>query len=165
MPRSPDFFKQLTAETLGELEEFARQPGRTVDECAGWCQDKAIQTSRSAVGRWLQDFRLADQNARAKELAAEYLRTASGGDATSITEASLRKFNELVFTALASGEELAPGELMKLSIALKTGLNAASLIENMKRDGREQMEKLKGQAKQKTITPEMIEACSKAVFG
>jgi hypothetical protein len=73
MPRSPDFFRQLNEQLLEQLEEYARQPGRTGDEVLEWLTDRKVQTSRAAVYRWLQDFRLEDRTRRAGEVARMYL--------------------------------------------------------------------------------------------
>lgn len=165
MSRSPDFFRQLNEQLLEQLEEFARQPGRTGDEIVEWLDSRQILASRSAVYRWWQDFKLEDRTRRASEVAKSYLATIGETDPSAITQASLRKFNEMIFDTLASGDELSTSDLMKISIALKTGLNAQQLVNELKDKGRQQLESLKATAKEKVITPEMIESVSKAVFG
>lgn len=166
MPRQPEFFRSLNEQLLEQLEEYARQPGRTGDEVHEWLTERQVQTSRSSVYRWLQDFRLEDRTRRASEVARQYLAAAQEADPQALTEASLRKFNELVFDALANGErELSTGDLMKLSVALKTGLNAQQLVHDLRRIGREEMAKLSGEARTRQITAEDIERVSKAVFG
>lgn len=165
MARGPDFFKQMTQAQIDALEEFARHPGKTVDDVAGYLADQQVRTSRSAVHRWLQDFRLWDRNNRAKEIARSYMQAAAGEDDSAIADASLRKFNELLFETLASGDELDTGDLLKISVALKTGLGARQLVNELKARGIAQLNELKGQATRRAITPEDIERVSKAVFG
>lgn len=166
MPRGPEFFRQLSEQLLEQLEEHARQPGRTGDQVHEWLAERGVTTSRSSVYRWFQDFRLEDRTRRASEVAAGYLRVAEESDPQAVTQASLRKFNELVFDALVQGDgELSTGDLMKLSIALKTGLGAQQIVNELRRVGREEMAKLQGEAKRRAITPEDIERVSKAVFG
>jgi hypothetical protein len=90
MPRSPDFFRNLTEQRLEELEEFARQPGRTGSEVHEWLKGHGVQTSERSVYRWLQDFRLEDRTRRASEVARTYLDAAREADPAAIAEASLR---------------------------------------------------------------------------
>jgi hypothetical protein len=47
----------LNGSDLSALEDFARHPARTIDECRAWIRDRGHKVSRSAVGRWLKDFR------------------------------------------------------------------------------------------------------------
>jgi hypothetical protein len=133
MPRGPDFFRKLSAEQIERLEEFARHPGKTIDEVAGFLADQQVRTSRSAVGRWLQDFRLWDRNQRASNVARSYLDAARTTDPTAITEASLRKFEELVMERLMSGEEMTGDELAKLAQAMRAGIGSRKEIIELKR--------------------------------
>jgi hypothetical protein len=165
MARGPDFFKQMSVEQIDALEEFARHRGKSVDDVTGYLADLQIRTSRSAVGRWLQDFRMWDRSNRAKEIAKSYMQAAAGDDDAAVADASLRKFNELLFETLASGEELDTGDLLKISVALKTGLGARQLVNDIKTRGVAQLNELKGEANKRAITAEDIERVSKAVFG
>lgn len=165
MARGPDFFKQMSIEQIDALEEYARHPGRTVDDVAGYLQDAAVKTSRSAVGRWLQDFRIWDKQQRAADVAKRYLDVARGSDPTAVTEASLRKFEELVLERLMAGDELTADELAKLSQAMRAGLGSRKDILELRAKGREQLAQLKGEAGKRAITADDIERVSKAVFG
>jgi Fe2+ or Zn2+ uptake regulation protein len=133
MPRSPDFFRQLNEQLLEQLEEYARQPGRTGDEVLEWLTDRKVQTSRAAVYRWLQDFRLEDRTRRAGEVARMYLDAARESDPHAVTEASLRKFEELVFDHLVSTDETDAKDLFFVAQAMKTGLGSRKELVEMKR--------------------------------
>jgi hypothetical protein len=124
MARSPDFFRSLNEQLLEQLEEYARQPGRTGDEVFAWLTERKVQTSRSAVYRWLQDFRLEDRTRRASEVARSYLEAAREADPQAVSEASLRKFEELVFDHLVSTDATDAKELMFIATAMRTGLGS-----------------------------------------
>ena len=47
----------LNASEMEELETFAREPGRTTDECHQWLLERSFTLSRGAVGNWLREFR------------------------------------------------------------------------------------------------------------
>lgn len=165
MPRQPEFFRQMNEQLLEQLEEFARQPGRIGDEVVEWLTKNKVAASRSAVYRWLQDFRLEDQTRRASEIARTYLDAAREADPHAVTEASMRKFEEMVFDWMASTEAADAKDLMFIASAMKTGLGSRKNLIELKRLGQEQLGKLAGEAKKRQITPEDIERVSKAVFG
>jgi len=165
MARSPEFFRQLSEQLLERLEEYARQPGRTGDEVHAWLRDQGVATSRAAVYRWLQDFRLADRTRRASETARAYLDAAREADPTAVTEASLRKFEELVFEHLAGADQDNAGGLLKIALAMKAGLGSRKDVIELKAMGRERMQALANQASKRAITAEDIQRVSKAVFG
>lgn len=124
MPRSPDFFRSLNEQLLEQLEEFARQPGQTGDKVLDWLSGEGIKASRSAVYRWLQDFRLEDRTRRASETARAYLDAARASDPQAVTEASLRKFEELVFDHLVGTDATDAKDLMMIASAMKQGLGS-----------------------------------------
>jgi Asp-tRNA(Asn)/Glu-tRNA(Gln) amidotransferase C subunit len=103
MARGPDFFRKMTQAQIDALEEFARHPGKTVDEVAGHLQDQQVATSRSAVGRWLQDFRLWDRSNRAAERRAKYMELSDkldpGGTAKAIHRILSERIAELAMDA------------------------------------------------------------------
>jgi hypothetical protein len=161
--RAPDFFRQLNEQLLEQLEEFARQPGRQGDELLQWLEEHGVKTSRSAVYRWLQDFRLEDRTQRASQVARSYLEAARQSDPTAVSQAALQKFQELLFDKLVETDELSTGDLMKLSIAMKTGLNAQQIIGELKTRFDQAAKALTDG--RRAITNEDIAAVRKAVFG
>jgi hypothetical protein len=122
--RAPDFFRNLTEQLLEQLEEVARQPGVKGDEVLAWLEAHGVKTSRSAVYRWLQDFRLEDRTRRASEVARSYLDAAREADPQAVSEASLKKFEELVFDYLVGAEAADAKDLMFIASAMRTGLGS-----------------------------------------
>ena len=166
MPRAPDFFAHLDSNELNKLEAFAREPGRKVDDCFDWLTAKGIVTSRSAVGRWLKRFREEDRMSEAAEL-ADAIHTASK-DAGTVDVAgavNLQLAQRLQFALVKGGDKLALGDLLKGAMAVNALTNAQGKLNEIKRLGREELNKLKGAATKRAITAEDIEAVSKAVFG
>jgi hypothetical protein len=133
MARGPDFFKLMTAEQISALEEYARHPGKTIDDVAGYLQDQGVPASRSAVGRWRQDFLLWDRQQRAANVARSYLDAARSSDPTAVTEASLRKFEELVLERLMSGDDMSGDELAKLAQAMRAGIGSRKEVIDLRR--------------------------------
>lgn len=163
MPRSPDFFRQLNEQTLEALEERARQPGVKLDEIVSWLNMNGVEASRSAVGRWWQDFRLEDRTRRAHEVARQYLATARETDPTAVTEASLRKFEELVFEALSSGDELDSGELLKLAMAMKAGLGSRKEIVELRRQQVEAVKEAEAAARSGGTAADVVDTIKRAL--
>jgi hypothetical protein len=59
----------LSREELDKLEAFAREPGRTVDECHEWLQAHGFTLSRSAVGAVEAAFDASDKFRASNETA------------------------------------------------------------------------------------------------
>jgi hypothetical protein len=168
MPRSPDFFTQLSRDELDALEAYAREPGRTVDGCHEWLLGHGFTASRSAVGVWKKRFDAEDRIAQASRLAGNIMATAKAEGAAGIGEAATHTLSQLLFEQLLrlqTSADVDSGELMKLSISLGNAMKTQNVVNELKRQGREQMEQLATAARQKQITPEMIQSVSKAVFG
>jgi hypothetical protein len=163
--RSPDFFRQMNEQLMEQMEEFARQPGRQGDEVLEWLEKQGVKTSRTAVYRWLQDFRLEDRTRRASEVARTYLDAAREADPMAVSQASLQKFQELLFDKLVENNELSTGDLMKISIALKTGLNSQQLIGELRTRFDAEMGKIRAATKDGKISAEAIAEAGKRIFG
>lgn len=166
MPRQPDFFVQLQRSDLEKLEAFAREPGRTIDKVHDYLLAQGFTASRSAVGNWLKKFRETDRMLEAAEL-ADAIHTASA-DAGAVDVAgavNLQLAQRLQAALVKGGDKLAIGDLLKGAMAVNALTNAQGKLEELKRSGKQQLEALKSAAKQRAITPEMIEQVSKSVFG
>jgi len=48
---------RLTEQDVAHLEDFAGKPGRSIDECLQWVRDRGYKISRSAMGRWIRQYR------------------------------------------------------------------------------------------------------------
>jgi hypothetical protein len=163
MARGPDFFRKMTQAQIDALEEFARHPGRSIDDIAGHLQDQGVQTSRSAVGRWVQDFRAWDESVRRTAFVRAYV--GQDHDPVAMGETIARELDGQILDKLISGEPLTAKDLKELATARRAITADREALAEMRAKGREQMEQLKSAAKAKAITPEMIEQVSKAVFG
>ena len=163
MPRGPDFFQEMTAPQIEALEEFARHPGKTIDDVHKYLADIQVRTSRSSVHRWLQDFRLWDKTQRAADVAKSYMQAASGSDPTAVTEASLRKFNELVFEALTSGDELDSLDLRRIAGALKTGLDAQHAVNTLRKQQAEAIRSAEAAAKSGASATDVVKTIKDAL--
>src|SRR5438046_1431319 len=87
-------------EDLAELEAYARDPGRTIDECHTWLLAKGYVLSRSAVGTWKQSFDallMQERFSRAGELAGAIRDAAKSGGAVAIGEAAILQLSQVVF--------------------------------------------------------------------
>lgn len=134
MARHHKVHELLSREELDELETFAREPGRTIDECHEWLQARGFTLSRGAVGNWKQDFSLKDQIRRASEVSRSYLDVAKQAGAAEIASASLLKFQQILFEHLLGADDADAGELMKLSISLKTAVQAGLHVEELRKE-------------------------------
>jgi hypothetical protein len=167
MPRTPDFFAHLDVAELNSLEAFAREPKHGIRHCCEWIEAKGIVTSRSAVGRWFKRFRETDRLSEAAELAdAIHSASADAGAVDVAGAVNLQLAQRLQAALVKGGDKLAMGDLLKGAMAVNALTNAQGKIEDLKRTGREQLDRLKGEAAAgRMITPDMIAAASKAVFG
>lgn len=163
MARGPDFFKAMTQEQIDALEEYARHPGKSVDDVTGYLADAHVRASRSAVGRWLQDFRLWDRQQRAADVARQYLEAARSSDPTAVTEASLRKFEELLLERLMSGEELDGDELAKIAQAMRAGIGSRKDVIELKRQQADAVKTAEAAAKSGASATDVVATIKKAL--
>ena len=167
MPRTPDFFADMTRADLEALEAFAREPKNRLTQVHEWLLAHGFRASRSATQRWLKKFRETDRMSEAAELADAIHSAASNAGAVDVAGAvNLQLAQRLQSALVQGGDKLAIGDLLKGAMAINALTNAQGKVEELKARGREQMEKLKSAVQQqRAITPEMIESVSKAVFG
>lgn len=132
MARHHKVHELLSRQELDDLEAFTREPGRTVDECHEWLQAHGFTLSRGAVGNWKQTFDLEDKVRRAARVSREYLDVAREAGAAEIASASLLKFQQILFEHLLGADEADAGELLKLSVSLKTAVEAGRHIEKLR---------------------------------
>lgn len=162
----------LGLEELNALEAFAREPGRTVDECWEWMQAKGYTLSRSAVGTWKKEFDsilMTERFSRAGELAMAINQSAAASGAVGIADAAMKQLTQVVFeqaVKLQSEGEIEPLDIVRWSAALKSLTGTKKDVEQLlgEKFDREMKEK---QAKRPNgiVTPEDIAAARKAIFG
>jgi hypothetical protein len=92
----------LSKAELAALEDFAREPACTVDECFEWMQVRGFTLARSSVGSWLRNFKRSAMFRTSSETAHLILELAKKegvafGDAVSIS------LNTAIFDQLNDG--------------------------------------------------------------
>jgi hypothetical protein len=130
----------LSRAELDELESFAREPGRTVDECYDWMLAHGFTLSRAAVGTWKQRFTLTDRFGAANGMARALMDAAKAGGTVAISDAATLQLSQMVFeqlSAMQSGVNGKPAqidtkELMIASMALKNLITGKRHIEKLK---------------------------------
>ena len=118
---------------LEELEKFVRdRPGRKVDEVHEWLLAKGYVIGRTAVHNWKAEFEANDRMRSAAEISRNFLAAGKEEGAAEIASASLLKFQQILFEHLLGADDADAGELMKLSISLKTAVQAGRHIEELR---------------------------------
>lgn len=123
--------KLLNAEQLAELEAWSREPGRTIDQTHEFLLAKGFTLSRTAVANWKEQFDGEDKIRRAAAISHGFLAAGKESGATDIASASLLRFQQMVFEHLVGSTDADAGDLMRLSIALKTAVQAGQHIEEL----------------------------------
>lgn len=161
----PEFFKQMTEQSVEQLEERARKPGTTTEEVLEWLTDLGVKTSRSAVGRFLQDFRVRDRRDRTAIRAKAYLSGVQESDPLALAQANERLLEQEVFDALSSGDDVRAKSLKDFAAAIRGGVAVKRDLVDLRQRGTQKMEELKTLASRRRLTADDIEAARKAVFG
>jgi hypothetical protein len=135
----------LNSEELAELEAFAREPGRTGEECHAWLTARGFVLSLSAVYGWLADFREKLQVERfsgASQL-AKAIMGAAQGSGVAINDAAITQIGQMIFTMagnLSAGGELGVDDLNKLSLAMQRLALAKARTEDTRAEMRKQQQ-------------------------
>lgn len=127
----------LAEEHREMFRELLRQPAMTIDGLCEWLGAKGYRISRSAVGGYRQNFnKVLEDVRRSSEMAGAFVEMAKKSGGAELAGASLSRFQQLLMEKLMSlsSEEdgIDAGELMKLSIALKTAVGAQRGIEELR---------------------------------
>ncbi len=128
----------LDSAGLEALEAFAREPGRTVDECHAWMRDRGHDVSRSAVGAWKQSFDsrlMAERMSAAGGLAKAFMAAAKSDGGLQIPDAAVLQMSQMIFehaARLATGGEVETRELADLGLALQRTTLAKVRVENVR---------------------------------
>lgn len=178
MPNHHKVHDLLSAAELAELEAYAREPGRTVDECLAWMTgpERSFNISRGAVANWLRMFldqerelAIAERTSSAGGLARAFMSAAKDAGGLAIHEAAITQMGQMIFEAGASlslGGEVTPEDLKDMALALARTMKAKATVEDVRDTlaGRFDAEMSKVTAKRE-ITAEDIAATRKAIFG
>lgn len=148
---------------LDQLEAFAREKSRTVDEIHDWLLSRGYTMARNAAWNWKTIFEAEDATRRASEISTAYLEAAGQTDQTSVARAALRKFQELVLDYTMSATDADAGELMKLAGAMKMGMNTQQIIVELQEKQTEAVKAAEQQVKTGTSAGDVVATIKKAL--
>lgn len=159
-------------EDLAELETFARDPGRTIDECHTWLLAKGYTLSRSAVGTWKQSFDallMQERFSRSSELARAIKGAVSGGDFEAVADAAAMQLTQVVFEQSAKLEqdgELDPLDVQRMTRSLANLVGSKQkLISMLSEKFEKESSKLVNTATKRQLTQQDLDEAKKAIFG
>jgi hypothetical protein len=143
MPRHFKVHELLDRSELDQLEEFAREPGRTVDECHEWLLARGYQISRTAVGTWKGAFQVQDQFRAGNEVARTLLEAAKEQGVANVADAASLQIGQMLFEAMVKGQETGQvdtKDLVNLSAGLKNVITGSRHLEKLKAEVRERQQ-------------------------
>lgn len=159
-------------EDLAELEAYARDPGRTIDECHTWLLAKGYVLSRSAVGTWKQSFDallMQERFSRSSELARAIKGAVSGGDFEAVADAAAMQLTQVVFEQAAKLEqdgELDPLDVQRMTRSLANLVGSQLGLKKLLAEKfDERIAALQKRHPDGQIPPEEIAAARRDIFG
>jgi hypothetical protein len=162
----------LSASELEELEAFAREPGRTVDETHEWLQARGFTVSRTGVWNWKRKFDeqvLAERFARSSELASALKGAVEGGRFGDVADAAVMQLTQVVFEQAArldADGSVKSGDLLNMAISLKSLVGSKQQLTRMLAEKFDaEMSKEAQKRPDRTITSEQIAEARKRIFG
>jgi hypothetical protein len=135
MPQPHKVHELLSREELDELEKFAREPARSVDQCWDWMQAHGFTIGRSSVHRWLRTFLATDRFAASNDVARSLVDAAKAGGTVAISDAATLQLSQMLFEQLLrlqSDEQVDTKELWACSMALKNVVQGKRHVEKLK---------------------------------
>ena len=162
----------LSREELDQLEAYARERSRTVDELHAWVQAHGYTVNRSAVYSWRVKFDaelMAERMGRSGELARAVKEAVSGGDFDDVADAAAMQLTQVVFEQSAKLEadgDLDPLDLMRMTRSLANLAGAKStLVKLLAAKFERAMNAEVAKAPDGKVTADAIAAAGKAIFG
>lgn len=137
MPNHFKIHQLLNRAELAELQDFAREPARTVDECLDWLIQRDFAVSRGAVGNWLREFLTGDRFAAANDTARAVLEAARGKDAVQLSDAATEQMAQILFEqflGMQSMGQLATKDVINMSGALKNLITSKRHLEKLEEE-------------------------------
>ncbi|HEX4123567.1 MAG TPA: phage protein Gp27 family protein, partial [Tepidisphaeraceae bacterium] len=121
MPVHYNVHKLLSAEDLAALEDFARHPARTVDECHEWAQARGYVIGRTAIYKWKKNFNLRDRFSASNETALAIMDAAKNGGTAAVSDAAMTQLAQVIFEKMISLDpaQVNTKDLWSLSAALR----------------------------------------------
>jgi hypothetical protein len=117
------------------LEVFAREPGRTIDECHEWLLSRGYTMSRTAVANWLADWReqlMRERMSGSGKLASAFMEAAKSDGGLKIPDAAVMTIAQMIFehgSTLAAGGEVDAKDLATMSLAMQRLMLAKARLE------------------------------------
>lgn len=127
----------LSRPELDELEEFAREPARTVDEVWHWLVERDFAISRGAVHNWKRQFDQEDRFRIANDTARAILDAARGKDAVALSDAATEQLGQIIFEHFVQTQgagETTPKDLINMSGALKNLITSKRHLEKLEEE-------------------------------
>lgn len=138
MPSHFKVHELLSRDELDQLEAFAREPGRTVDECWMWMTvDHEFNVSRGAVGNWLREFLVTDKFRASNETARALVDAAKSGGTVAISDAGMLQLSQMLFEQMLrmqSDGQVETKELWAVSMALKNVVQGKRHVEKLREE-------------------------------
>jgi hypothetical protein len=134
MARHHKVHELLSREELDELESFAREPARTIDQCHDWLQAHGFTLSRGAVHNWKREFDVEDKFRASNEVARVLLDAAKGKDVVAISDAATLQLSQMLFEQLLKLQgdgEVTTKDLWGVSMALNNVVRSKQRVEQL----------------------------------
>lgn len=174
MSRPHKVHELLSRSELDQLEAFAREPGRTIDECHEWLQAQGFTMSRGAVHNWKRDFDaqvLQERFSRSGELARALKSAVADKGFEDVADAAVMQLTQVVFeqaSKLEADGEIDPLDVQRMTKSLANLVGGKVVLTKIfaakfEREMREM--RSKQQAAPGTISEDDIAKVRKAVFG
>ncbi len=170
MPRHFKIHELLDAADLAALEEFAREPARTVDQVHEWMLAKGLTLARSSAGTWLRNFLIRDQFKDASDAAKNLVESLKDKGVVDLADATTtlicQKNFEFLIRARQDGE-ISAKELREIAAGNKNVVQTKGLIETVKEEMQIRFDQQMATVQKKAtgITAEDIAEARKAIFG
>lgn len=141
MARHHKVHELLSRDELDQLEAFAREPGRTIDECMTWLQAHGVTSedrggiSRGAVHNWKREFDATDKFRASNEVARALVDAAKSEGTVAISDAATLQLSQMLLEQLLrlqSDEQVDTKELWAASMALKNVVQGKRHIEKLR---------------------------------
>lgn len=143
MPRHFKVHELLDRSELDQLEEFAREPGRTVDACHEWLQARGYVISRTAVGAWKSEFLVQDKFRAGNAVARSLIEATREEGVEQIADAASVQIGQMLFEAMIRGQESGAVEtkdLLLMSASLKNIITGSRHLEKLKQEVRDRQQ-------------------------
>lgn len=162
----------LSTAEVGELEAFARERRRTIDELHEWLLARGFTLSRSAVANWRDTFDAAvaeERFGRSSELARAMKEAVKGGSFDDVADAAVMQLTQVVFeqaTRLEAEQQLDPVDLQRMTRSLANLVGSkVGLVKILANRFDREIEAKQAKRQDRAISPEDIAEARKAIFG